>query len=172
MNNDNKFEIELRGKVIAMSLRVEDALTKLIYSFFYPNSSDKETAMIYLEELISPLTFNTKKEILKKIYKSPRYKNVLEKYLIENEMVGLNKSFKDYNDYTKYSLNLIAEVITERNILAHGNDITGGFISLNKDEMIIANKSKFYKFSEDFMTEYSDKTLKAFLMLTMVKIER
>jgi len=60
----NKIEVELRGKVIALSLRVEDALTRIIYNFFYPKASDDESKRIFLEEFIFQLTFNKKKEIL------------------------------------------------------------------------------------------------------------
>ena len=173
MSDNNKTEIELRGKVIAMSLAVEDYLTNLIFNFFYPKNSDKETIDIYLNKLVFPKTFSQKKELLKSIYKTDRYKNVLNKYLTEKNIIGNDKEFKDYEDYTKYVLNLLTEIISERNIIAHGYNMTGGFSALQENEMILVNKTNFYKFSfDDFSKEFSNKTLKATLMLTMVKVER
>jgi hypothetical protein len=173
MNDNNKTEIELRGKVIAMSLAVEDSLTRLIFNFFYPKHSDKETMDIYLNEFVFPKTFNQKKELLKSIYKTERYKNTLNKYLTEKRIIGADKELKSYEDYTKYVLNLLTEIISERNIMAHGYNMTGGFSALEENEMILANKAKFYKFSfDDYSQKFSDKTLKASLMLTMVDIER
>ena len=172
-NNKRDSEYELRGKVLAMSLEVENQIARLIYSFFYPKTSDKETINIFLNDFILTKTFSNKKEILQKIYKTERYKSNLNKNLLEKNIIGPDKELKNYEAYTKYLINLLTEIIKERNIIAHGTNFSSGFMTLQEDELILANKSKFYKYSSnDYLEKFKEKSLKAFLMLTMVKVER
>lgn len=170
---NKNIEIELRGKIIASSLSVEDAITRIIHNFLYPKSKDKESRMIYFREIIIPLTFGKKKELLKKIFKTERYKNLISPILVEENIIGNLCQFKEYNNYTAYIITSLDEIIKDRNIIAHGYDMSLGFPYLaSKGDIVLSNKTKMYKYSEENINDFYKKTkqLTYYLNLLHIKI--
>lgn len=166
-------EIEFRGKILAMCIEVEDALTKIIYNYFLPNKYDKFTRPLFLKEIVLPLTFSKKKDIFKRIAKSDYYKNKLSNYLLEKKLINPenHKAYKSYDSYLNALMNLLKEISEVRNIAAHGKNMSSAFVSLEENEIILGNKLNFYKYDSEFLEEYKSKTLQAFMMLTMIKIK-
>ena len=167
-----KVEIELRGKVIAASLDVEDSMTRIIHNFLYPKSQDKESKLIYLKELIMPLSFSKKKEILKQIIKSKRYKKLISPIMNEKNIIGESNEFENYEKYTSFVLETISEIIKDRNIIAHGYDISAALPSLIENGYtVLANKTKSYKYSEEDVNEFYYKAERITNFLSLLHIE-
>lgn len=171
MKNES-FEIELRGKVIALSLTLEDSITRIIHNFLYPRSEDKESIMIYFNEIIIPLSLNKKKDILKKILCTKRYKDLITPKLNKDSILGKENQFENYEIYCSFLIRNIEEIIKERNIVAHGYDFSYGFPSLAENgNIILANKTNMYKYSKVDIEEFSEKIEKLNYFLKLVHIE-
>ena len=65
LNTKMNDEIRIRGQIIALSLKLEDILTKIIYSTFKPICENEEVLNLYLEEFILPIAFGKKISLFK-----------------------------------------------------------------------------------------------------------
>lgn len=77
INEEISDEVKIRGQIIAISLKLEDILTKLIYLTFKPKNDNKEVLNLYLEEFIFPIAFGKKVSLFKQLLKTDYYQNKL-----------------------------------------------------------------------------------------------
>ena len=161
---------ELRGKIISMTLEVEESLNQIIFDFFYPKFSDRKVIDIFLKKIVFSFTFDKKIELYKDITKTERYKNKLSDYLEKKSFKESESEIKDYETYITYLFTLLRKIQKNRNFIAHGYDMSGGFQNLKKDEFILGNKMKLEKFDDKFSEEFSRDTFLAHLMLTMIRL--
>jgi len=164
MNLENK-EIESRGKILTLSLKIEDCLNNIIYNFFIPESKDKETRHLYMQNFILPQSFAQKVNIYKDILKTKRYnKKIEEKLLNTNEL-----TIKDLQSFERIVKQNLAEIITTRNYVAHGIDISNAFLTLEKDEVVFMNKLNLLKTSNETINNFSLLVKETLILLNINK---
>jgi len=163
MNLENK-EIESRGKILALSLKIEDCLNRIIYNFFIPESEDKKTRNIYLQSFIIPQSFAQKVNIYKEILKTERYSKKVIKKLKTNAEVLYIDDFESFEKIVKQNL---AEIISTRNYVAHGIDISNAFLTLEQDEVVLMNKLNLLKISNETINNFSTLVKKTYSLMNL-----
>ena len=167
-------EIKTRGQILALSLRLEDMITKIIYSTLKPKKDEGELLKIYLDEMILPLQFSKKIGLIKKIIKTDIYKEKIEKYLQTKPSVLTRDNIKNVDDFIQYLCRKFSKILETRNIIAHGMEITdlaNQVLELNKGELVLANKLKATKFDLEKLKSESENILKmGWIMLKISNI--
>lgn len=160
MNLENK-EIEFRGRILALSLKIEDILNRILYNFFAQRSKDNDTKNIFLQSFILPLTFGQKINLYKQVLKTGRYqgKVIVKLKTVENFPVS------DLSSFCTVIQENLAEIIYTRNYVAHGTEITKSFLTLNNDEIVFMKKADFMKMSNESVEKFSILVKNTYLML-------
>lgn len=158
-------EIEIRGKILALSLPIEDCLSRIIFNFFLPQSRDQKTRNKFLEMFVLNLTLGGKNKIYQEILKLDRYREKVRAELKDSPMVLKNKTVKDFKTFKNTVQTNLNELIRVRNNIVHGSDMSKGFLTLENDEMVFANKLKMIKITKDFMADYTNLTSDTFNLL-------
>lgn len=157
---ENK-EIETRGKVLALSLRIEDCLNRVLYNFFAQRSEDEDTQSIFLQNFILPLTFGQKVSLYKQVLNTGRYQGkVMEKLKTVEEF-----PVSDLSSFVRVVQKNLAEIISTRNYVAHGIEITKSFLTLSDDEVVFMKKADFMKFSQKSIEEFSQLVFDTYKLL-------
>lgn len=164
MNVENK-EIEFRGKILALSLNIEDSLNRILYNFFAQRSKDDDTKNIFLQSFILPLSFGQKINLYKQILKTGRYQGKVMKELKTVE----NFPVKDLTSFYKVVQENLAEIILTRNYVAHGTEITKSFLTLSDDEVVFMKKTDFMKISNESMEKFSKLVKDTYLLLNITE---
>ena len=157
---ENK-EIETRGKVLALSLKIEDSLNRILYNFFAQQSKDNDTRSIFLQSFILPLTFGAKINLYKQVLNTGRYQGKVMKKLKTVEDFPVS----DLSSFVKVVQQNLAEIISTRNYVAHGTEITKSFLTLSDDEVVFMKKADFMKFSNKSVEEFSQLVLDTYKLL-------
>ncbi|MBZ4042859.1 hypothetical protein [Flavobacterium hibisci] len=160
MNLENK-EVEFRGRILALSLKIEDSLNRILYNFFAQRSKDDDTKSIFLQNFILPLTFGQKINLYKQVLKTGRYQGKVMAKLktVENFPVS------DLSNFYKVIQENLAEIIYTRNYVAHGTEITKSFLTLSDDEVVFMKKADFMKMSNESIEKFSLLVKDTYVML-------
>lgn len=160
-NNLENKEIETRGKVLALSIKIEDCLNRILYNFFAQQSKDNDTRNIFLQSFILPLTFGQKINLYKQVLNTGRYQGkVMEKLkTVEDFPVS------DLSSFLRVVQKNLSEIILTRNYVAHGMEITKSFLTLSDDEVVFMKKADFMKFSKKSIEEFSQLVLDTYKLL-------
>lgn len=160
MNLQNK-EFETRGKVLALSLKIEDCLNRILYNFFAQRSIDQETKSLFLQTIILPLTFGQKISLYKQILKTGRFQGkVLSKLKTEKDF-----PVSSLSEFIQLVQKNLAEIILVRNYIAHGNEISDAFHTLEEDEVVFIKKANILKMSGKSLEEFSILIYQTYLLL-------
>lgn len=162
MNLENK-EIEFRGKILALSLKIEDSLNRILYNFFAQRSKDNDTRNIFLQSFILPLTFGQKINLYKQVLKTGRYQGkVMSKLKTVN-----NFPVDDLTNFMRVVQQNLAEIISTRNYIAHGTEITKSFLTLSNDEVVFMKKTDLMKISNESLEKFSLLVKDTYLLLNI-----
>lgn len=160
MNLHNK-EIETRGKVLALSLKIEDSLNRILYNFFAQRSKDQETKSLFLQTIILPLSFGQKISLYKQILKTGRYQGkILSKLKTEKDF-----PVSDLNEFIQLVQKNLSQIVLIRNYIAHGNDISDAFLALEEDEVVFMKKADIMKVSGKSLEEFSNLIYQTYILL-------
>jgi len=166
-------ELRIRGQIISLSLKLENTLTKLIYSTFKPKSENKEVLNLYLEEFILPIAFGKKISLFKKILKTENYQDKVKLYLESKPSITESRNISTINELTDFLNKKLSEILTTRNLIAHGiniNDLVSEDIDLKKGSIVFANKLKSEILDKDSLKDFTEKTLLiGFIILVISK---
>jgi hypothetical protein len=162
MNLESK-EIEIRGKILALSLKIEDSLNRILYNFFAQRSKDNDTKNIFLQSFILPLTFGQKISLYKQVLKTGRYQSkVMSKLKITENLFA-----KDLTSFMNVIQQNLAEIISTRNYVAHGTEITKSFLTLNDDEIVFMKKADTMRMSNESVEKFSVLVKDTYLLLNL-----
>lgn len=154
-------EIETRGIVLALSLRIEDCLNRILYNFFSQKSKDEDTRNIFLKNFILPLTFGQKVSLYKQVLNTGRYQGkVMEKLKTVQDF-----PVRDLSSFVKVVQKNLAEIISTRNYVAHGIEISNLFLTPIDDEVVFIKKTDIIKFSKESIEEFSQLVLDTYKLL-------
>jgi len=162
-------EYEIRGKVLAESLKVEELLNRIIYNYFIPKSLDKETRNTFLELFVLNITFGKKYHIYSEILKTDRYRKKVIAVIEKSEIIINDENITDYKHFQKIVKINFQELVQTRNNIAHGFDISKAFLALEEGEMVYANKIKMIKINMGTVENFSYLTAETIKLLELAK---
>ncbi|MBI9039566.1 MAG: hypothetical protein JEY97_15665 [Bacteroidales bacterium] len=155
-------EIKVRGQIIALNLRLEDLITKILYKFFLPQQSDEIIKNLYLNEFILPMQYGKKIDLFKKIIKSEIYRNKIEKYIQSGSDFLKNRGITTIEEFDNFLGRSLSNVIKHRNMVAHGfniSELASETIELRDEDIILANKLNPERLSMDSLKELSQEII-------------
>ncbi len=165
-------EVRIRGQIISLSLKLEDILTKLIFSTFKPKSDNKEILNLYLEEFILPIAFGKKISLFKQILKTENYQDKVKLYLESKPSITQSRNISTINELTDFLNQKLSEILTTRNLIAHGiniNNLVSEEIDLKNGKFVFANKLKSEILNKDSLKDFSEKTLLISFIILMIR---
>ena len=172
LNTKMNDEIRVRGQIIALSLKLEDILTKIIYSTFKPICENEEVLNLYLEEFILPIAFGKKISLFKQVLKTEKYQTKIKLYLESNSSITKNRNISTAKELTNFlDLNL-SETLKTRNLIAHGlnvNDLVAEEVDLDNGNIIFANKLKSEILNKNSLKDFSENTLLISFIILMIR---
>jgi len=73
-----KSEIKIRGKIISISLVLEQKIEYAIYDAFMPRINERKIRKLYIEEFIKPIQFEKKVRLFNELLKTEFYQKKLK----------------------------------------------------------------------------------------------
>lgn len=168
-------EIKIRGQVLAVSLKLEDLLTKVIYSTFAPKDKSQDVLDLYLEEFILPTFFGRKVELFKKLLKTKTYQKKTEIVIDKKLSILKEREIFSTIELIEFLNKNLSEIVKTRNLIAHGKNLNYMNISevdISKGDIVFANKLKAEIINQESLNAYTEKTiLISFLILKIYSPE-